>query len=176
MSEPSVISQNLVINITVMPWSSITPKIPLMKIIWKMNSLVVATTNSNLHSSMCNEKWIFHNDFSVFIHIEKSLKTFTSNSRKPELVEISQLPCVWIHCSLCMQECIWILHVQLPTDSGSVQTYVLFENRDFFSGFAYCPNTFGHWKCTFSKTLSRVKIFENASFLCTCWRTKTEVF
>ena len=55
----------------------------------KMNSLVVATTNLNLHSSMCNEKLIFHNDFSVFIHIEKSLKTFTSNSRKPELVEIS---------------------------------------------------------------------------------------
>ena len=85
MSEPSVISQNLVINITVMPWSSITPKIPLMKIIWKMNSLVVATTNSNLHSSMCNEKWIFHNDFSVFIHIEKSAKQglFSQANRSP---------------------------------------------------------------------------------------------
>ena len=43
----------------------------------------------------------------------------------------------------------------------------------FFSGWAY-----RHRKCIFSKTFSRVEIFEKGgfSFTCTCVRTKTEVF
>ena len=38
-----------------------------------MNLLDIATTslNSNLHSYMCNERWIFHGDSSVFGQIEK---------------------------------------------------------------------------------------------------------
>ena len=43
----------------------------------------------------------------------------------------------------------------------------------FFSGWGY-----RHRKCIFSKTFSRVEIFEKGgfSFTCTCVRTKTEVF
>ena len=44
-------------------------------IIWKLNPLVVAATsvNSNLHSCMRNELWIFYEVPSVFGQIEKSL-------------------------------------------------------------------------------------------------------
>ena len=55
----------------------------------------------------------------------------------------------------------------------------LFENRDFSSGLADRPRISGengHWKRIFSKTLSRVEIFENADFSFTCKWTKTEVF
>ena len=43
----------------------------------------------------------------------------------------------------------------------------------FFSGWAY-----RHRNCIFSKTFSRVEIFEKGgfSFTCTCVRTKTEIF
>ena len=45
----------------------------------------------------------------------------------------------------------------------------LFENGDFFSGLAF-------QKCIFLKSLSGVKIFENAGFSFTCGWTKTQVF
>ena len=64
--------------------------------------------------------------------------------------------------------------------SGAVHTYpFLLENEYFFSCLAYRPLEFGengHRKRIFSKTLSRVEIFENAGFSSTCGRTKTEVF
>ena len=49
----------------------------------------------------------------------------------------------------------------------------------FPSGLAYRPHLSGengHRKRTFSKTLSRAEIFENAGLSFTCGRTKTEVF
>ena len=56
----------------------------------------------------------------------------------------------------------------------------LFENRDFSSGLAdhrpHVSGENGHWKRIFSKTLSRVEIFENADFSFTCKRAKTKVF
>ena len=51
--------------------------------------------------------------------------------------------------------------------------------RRFFSSVACHPHVSGengHRKPVFSKTLSRVEIFENAGFSTTCRRTKTEVF
>ena len=64
--------------------------------------------------------------------------------------------------------------------SGAVHTYpFLLENEYFFSGLAYRPLEFGengHRKRIFSKTLSRVEIFENAGFSSTCGRTKTDNF
>ena len=61
---------------------------------------------------------------------------------------------------------------------GPVHTYpFLFENAHFFS--AYGPHASGendHRKPIFSKTLSRVEIFENTGFSFTCGRTKTEIF
>ena len=58
---------------------------------------------------------------------------------------------------------------------------VFFELRHIF--FPVCPTVhtyvFGencHRKCIFSKTFSRVEIFEKAGFSFTCGRTKTEVF
>ena len=53
------------------------------------------------------------------------------------------------------------------------------KNGDSFSGLAYHPHAFGengHRKRIFSKTLSTVKIFENAGQSFTCGRMKTEVF
>ena len=53
------------------------------------------------------------------------------------------------------------------------------ETEIFFSSVACRPHVSGengHRKPVFSKTLSRVEIFENTGFLTTCRRTKTEVF
>ena len=52
------------------------------------------------------------------------------------------------------------------------------ETEGFFSGLAYRSHVFGengHLKRIISKTVSRVKLFENAGHLFTCGRTKTEV-
>ena len=65
-------------------------------IIRKLNPLVVAATsvNSNLHSCMCNEQWIFYENLSVFGGIEKSLsgcncfEDIYIKFEKTELVEI----------------------------------------------------------------------------------------
>ena len=65
-------------------------------IIRKLNPLVVAATsvNSNLHSCMCNEQWIFYENLSVFGGIEKSLsgcncfEDIYIKFKKTELVEI----------------------------------------------------------------------------------------
>ena len=64
-------------------------------IIRKLNPLVVAATsvNSNLHSCMCNEQWIFYENLSVFGGIEKSLsgcncfEDIYIKFKKTELVE-----------------------------------------------------------------------------------------
>ena len=53
------------------------------------------------------------------------------------------------------------------------------ENGDFFSDLSYRVHVLGknsHRNCIFSKTLSKVKIFQNAGFSSTCGRTKTELF
>ena len=52
------------------------------------------------------------------------------------------------------------------------------ETEGFFSGLAFRSHIFGengHLKRIISKTVSRVKLFENAGHLFTCGRTKTEV-
>ena len=52
------------------------------------------------------------------------------------------------------------------------------EAEGFFSCLAYRSQVFGengHQKRIISKTVSRVKLFENAGHLFTCGRTKTEV-
>ena len=54
----------------------------------------------------------------------------------------------------------------------------LLGNGGFFSGLAFRSHVFGengHLKRIISKTVSRVKLFENAGHLFTCGRTKTEV-
>ena len=55
----------------------------------------------------------------------------------------------------------------------------IFENASFFIrfGLAYTRRRcFGHRKRSFSKTLSRVDLFENAVFMLSCGRVKTELF
>ena len=57
--------------------------------------------------------------------------------------------------------------------SDPVHTYPdLFENASFFIRFGF-PST---RKRSFSKTLSRVDLFDNAVFLFSCGRVKTELF
>ena len=56
---------------------------------------------------------------------------------------------------------------------------LLCDETEIFSSVACRPHVSGenvHQKPLFSKTLSRVEIFENAGFSTTCRRTKTEVF
>ena len=63
---------------------------------------------------------------------------------------------------------------------GPVHTYPdLFENASFLSILGSRPHgdgVFSHRKRSFSKTLSRVDLFENAVFLFSCGRVKTELF
>ena len=65
-------------------------------------------------------------------------------------------------------------------DQGPVHTYPdLFENASFLSVLGSRPHgdgVFSHRKRSFSKTLSRVDRFENAVFLFSCRRVKTELF
>ena len=56
---------------------------------------------------------------------------------------------------------------------------IFFKTEVFFSVLALRPHVngvFGNRKRRFSKTLSRVDFFENAVFMFTCGRAKTEVF
>ena len=49
----------------------------------------------------------------------------------------------------------------------------------FLYGYGFRPHESdenNQWKRNFSKTLSRVELFENADFPCTCGQTKTELF
>ena len=65
-------------------------------------------------------------------------------------------------------------------DFGPVHTYLdLFENVSFLSILGLPPHgdgVFGHRKRSFSITLSRVDLFENAVFQLSCGRVKTELF
>ena len=62
-----------------------------------MNPLVIAATsiNSNLHSCIRNQQWVFYDNFSVFGQIKKSLngqncfEDIHVKFKKTELVEIS---------------------------------------------------------------------------------------
>ena len=64
--------------------------------------------------------------------------------------------------------------------SGPVHTYPdLLENASFLSVLGWRPHgdgVFAHRKRSFSKTLSRVDIFEKTVFLLSCGRVKTELF
>ena len=64
--------------------------------------------------------------------------------------------------------------------TGTIHSYpFLFENEDFSSGLVYRPHVSGkngYRKRIFSKTISRVEIFENAGFLFRRERTKREIF
>ena len=64
--------------------------------------------------------------------------------------------------------------------SGPVHTYPdLFEDATFLSVLGSRPNgdgLFSHRKRSFSKTLSNVDLFENAVFMLSCVRVKTELF
>ena len=69
--------------------SSVPPKITLMnRLFERWNRLPQPVSNSNLHSCMRNEQWIFYDNLSVFGQIKKYLnkenylKVFSSNSRK----------------------------------------------------------------------------------------------
>ena len=56
---------------------------------------------------------------------------------------------------------------------------IFLKTEVFFSVLALRPHVngvFGMRKRRFSKTLSRVEVFENAVFVFTCRRVKTEVF
>ena len=63
---------------------------------------------------------------------------------------------------------------------GPVHTYPdIFENASFFIRFGLASTRrrrFRHQKRSFSKTLSRVDLFENAVFTLSCGRVKTELF
>ena len=63
---------------------------------------------------------------------------------------------------------------------GPVHTYPdLFENASFLSVLSSRPHedcVFSHRKRSFSKTLSRLDLFENAVFMLSCGRVKTELF
>ena len=55
----------------------------------------------------------------------------------------------------------------------------IFENASFFIRFGLVSTRrrrFRHQKRSFSKTLSRVDLFENAVFMLSCGRVKTELF
>ena len=63
---------------------------------------------------------------------------------------------------------------------GPVHTYPdIFENASFLSVLGLRPHgdgVFGRQKRSFSKTLSRVDLFENAVFMLSCGRVKAELF
>ena len=95
-------SVNLLLNVTALQLSQVkcTLEDSINEfIIEELNLLVFAakpTSNSNpLHSCKHNERWILYENFSELGQIEISLngqnclETFTSNSRKLKLVEIS---------------------------------------------------------------------------------------
>ena len=81
----------------------------------------------------------------------------------------------YVNTFFCSHKFAWMLVTRVKTLYP-----FLFEN-----GYFFCPvwptiHTYpvknGHRKRIFSKTLSRLEIFENAGFSFTCGRTKMEVF
>ena len=65
------------------------------------------------------------------------------------------------------------------TKAPSTRMRIFLKTEVFFSVLALRPHVngvFGMRKRRFSKTLSRVEVFENAVFVFTCRRVKTEVF
>ena len=67
--------------------------------------------------------------------------------------------------------------VRVVPIKGPVHTFpFLFENGGFFFSPVWPFGENGHLKCIFSKTLSRVEIFENAGFSFIYGRSKREVF
>ena len=61
----------------------------------------------------------------------------------------------------------------------SARIRIFFENDSFLSVLGRRPHgdgVFGHRKRSFSKTLSRVDLFENAVFMLSYGRVKTELF
>ena len=82
---------------------------------------------------------------------------------------------------------LFIIHIYLrvcliSTNSkrfSPIHTYPgIFENASFLSVLGKRPHgdgVFGHQKRSFSKTLSRVDLIENAIFMLSCGRVKTEL-
>ena len=67
----------------------------------------------------------------------------------------------------------------LQTKAPSTRIRIFLKTHLFLSGLGLRPHgdgVFGHQKRSFSKTLSRVDLFENAVFTLSCGRVKTELF
>ena len=67
----------------------------------------------------------------------------------------------------------------MPSLAPSTRVRIFWKTHLFLSVLGSHPHgdgIFGHRKRSFSKTLSRVDLFENAVFLLSCGRVKTELF